>query len=78
MSYAPHYITEVEAAKKICPLSVGGGMNNRILIYDGLEMGRPCIGSKCMAWRAKYEWKEDEKEEGHYSDKLGYCGMVCN
>ena len=26
MSYAPHYITEVEAAKKVCPMSVGGGM----------------------------------------------------
>ena len=77
MSNAPHYITEIEAAKKICPMSVGGGMNNRILVIDGLEAGRACIAANCMAWRWKYDWKEDGEEEGHYSLTLGYCGMVC-
>jgi len=76
MSNALHYITEVEAAKKICPMSVGAGMNNRVLIYDGLEMGRACIGSKCMAWRWDYQWDE-KADKSVYSDTLGYCGMVC-
>lgn len=75
MSESLHYITEEEAAKKVCPMSVGAGMNNRILVIDGLEAGRACIGSRCMGWRWDYEW-DSEKEKAIFSDTIGYCGMV--
>lgn len=76
MSNTSHCITEEAAAKKVCPMSVGGGMNNRIVVIDSLEAGRACIGSKCMAWRWKWEWKQDDEDEGRLSDTLGVCGMV--
>ena len=76
MFNVPYIITQEEAAKKICPMSVGAGMNNRVLIYDGLEMGRACIGQKCMAWRWNCDWDE-KNNKSVYSDTLGYCGMVC-
>jgi hypothetical protein len=76
MSNVPYIITQEEAVKKICPMSVGAGMNNRVLIYDGLEMGRACIGPHCMAWRWDFNWDE-ENNKSVYSDTLGYCGMVC-
>jgi hypothetical protein len=76
MGNIPYMIAQEEAAKKICPMSVGNGMNNRVLIYDGLEAGRACIGDKCMAWRWGYHW-DDKTEKSEYSDTLGYCGMVC-
>ena len=71
----PHYVAEKDAARMACPLSVGNGMNNRILIIDGLEAGRPCIGSRCMAWRWKPVWNDDEEEIVEYEAK-GYCGMI--
>lgn len=76
MSKTPYMITQEEAAKKVCPMSVGAGMNNRVLIIDGLEAGRACIGDKCMAWRWDYIYKSNDDENGAYSDTLGYCGMV--
>jgi hypothetical protein len=76
MSNVPYIITPEEAAKNVCPMSVGGGMNNRIVIIDGLEAGRACIGPRCMAWRWDYQWDE-KSEKSTYSDTLGYCGMVC-
>ena len=64
----PHYVTVVEAQKKLCPMT----MNRKV----GSDL---CISSDCMAWRwgPSYKWNEDEdKPEVIYSTTHGYCGMV--
>ena len=75
MANNPAYMTDQEAASKVCPMGVGANMNNRILIIDGLEAGRPCLGSKCAGWRYSGHWDDDE-DGMVYDLELGYCGMV--
>ena len=71
----PAYMTDEEAATVVCPMGVGAGMNNKILIIKGLDAGRPCLGSNCAAWRHYSNWNE-ETEEMEYDLGLGYCGIV--
>lgn len=74
MSEKTHYLSEQDAAKSVCPLSVGAGMNNKIIIINGLEVGRACIGSRCLAWRWEPIWNDDG-DDYEYGER-GYCGMI--
>ena len=66
----PHYVTPEEAQETICPMSMSRN-----------EFAAACTGSKCMAWRWKFDGYEAETEDDgrlieKYSKTHGYCGMV--
>jgi hypothetical protein len=74
MEERTHYYTHEESAKRVCPMSVGAGMNNKVLIINGLEVGRPCLGMHCQGWRWEAVWNDDV-EDYEYGER-GYCGVI--
>lgn len=80
-------VTEVEASTKRCQESFGPGPDT----WETTPPNRLCIGSACMAWRARwrlldadgkpfteanYIYPPHDLAEGYTVQAVGYCGKA--
>jgi hypothetical protein len=76
----PHLMTPDQMAAIVCPMGVGQGTPGRFVRIGNVEVGRPCIASKCAAWRWNRQWEDETVSEElpavGYSETHGYCGMI--
>jgi len=79
MTDNPHYVTPEEAAKLVCPQSMGG----LLMVQNNVKASKHgCHGPYCMVWRWRPAGHQDLKR-GFVLPLVpeepmthGYCGMV--